>query len=382
MSGPTDRRNASAMLALALLGVRIALLGFGLSTLAPSSAGYGLGNDARRFHDISQAPGTPYRDFPVEIPPVAVGVVEAIDGASSVDLAKRLAVLMLACDVGVALVLLAGWGRRTALVYWVIGTPLAFFLYLRLDLLTVLLSVVAVLLAKRRAQAAGGALFSLAVFTKLWPLVLLPLLWIARARRALAVAVAGVALGGLAWVAWVGVRGPIQVLTFRHAVGWEIESPIGFAVWRISGDVAVRQAGALRVGTVPVAVRALLYAGAATTIGWGWWRSRMRPDLAEGYGATVAVAGLMVFSTLLSHQYVAWLLPWVAISASRRVQLLAAIAAVAASATMLYTATSVPHAFTIQLWMLGLRNAAIVGVLAVAAWELRSATQNRGADLG
>ncbi len=58
-----------AWLAVGLLAARIALLLFGLNTLPARSAGFGLGNDARRFHDIATAPGTPYRDAQVEVPP-------------------------------------------------------------------------------------------------------------------------------------------------------------------------------------------------------------------------------------------------------------------------------------------------------------------------
>jgi Glycosyltransferase family 87 len=369
-----------AWLGVGLLVARVALLLFGLHTLPASSAGFGLGNDARRFHDIATAPGTPYRDAQVEVPPLAVGAIELLDGGTSVQLARRLAIAMLACDVAIAVVLWRGWNREVAAAYWVMGTPLAFFIYLRLDLLTVLLAVGAIALARRRsagAEVAGGAAIAASVFTKLWPVVLLPLLWIDRARRAAIVAGGAIVVGTIAWIAWVGTQGPIQVLTFRHATGWEIESEIGFVVWRVTGDVPVRSGGALRVGHVPGVVRLLLIVGTALVILWGWWRCRARPDLAEGLGATVAVAALIVGSTVLSHQYVAWLLPWVAIAAFRPARLLTAIAAVGAAATMLYTATDVPHALGIQLWMLGVRNAAIVGVLATAALELSRSAHRR-----
>jgi Glycosyltransferase family 87 len=372
-----------AWLGLGLLVVRVVLLVFGLHTLPATSAGFGLGNDARRFHDIATAPGVPYRDAQVEVPPLAVGAIELLDGGTSVQLARRLAVVMLICDVAIAIVLWRGWSREIAAAYWVMGTPLAFFIYLRLDLLTVLLAVGAIALARRRstvAEVAGGTALAASVFTKLWPVVLLPLLWIDRARRATVVAVGAMIAGTIAWVAWVGTQGPIQVLTFRHATGWEIESEIGFVVWRVTGDAPIRSGGALRVGQVPGVIRFLLIAITAVVILWAWWRCRPRPDLAEGLGATVAVAALIVGSTVLSHQYVAWLLPWVAIAAIRPVRLLTAIAAVGAAATMLYTATDVPHAFGIQLWMLGLRNAAIVGVLAVAALELSRATRRPSAE--
>jgi hypothetical protein len=376
----TSRLGARRLtwLAIGLLAVRIALLSFGLNTLPARSAGFGLGNDARRFHDIATAPGTPYRDTQVEVPPLAVGAIELLDGRTSVQLARRLAVAMLLCDVAIALILWRTWGSEVASSYWVLGTPLAFFIYLRLDLLTVLLTVAGVALAKRRTTAAevgGGGLLAAAVFTKLWPLVLVPLLWIDRARRAVWVAIAALLAGTVAWLVWVGAQGPIQVLTFRHASGWEIESEVGFVLWRVTGAIPVRSGGALRIGSVPVPVRVLLVAATGAVVLWAWWRCRSEPHLAEGLGATVAVGAIIVGSTVLSHQYVAWLLPWVAVATVRPIRLLTGIAAVGAAATMLYTATDVPHAFGIQLWMLGLRNAAILGVLAFAAWHLHDATR-------
>ncbi len=290
---------------------------------------------------------------------------------------------MLFCDAAIALILWRTWGPEVASAYWVMGTPLAFFIYLRLDLLTVLLAVAGVALARRRtvgAEVGGGGLLAAAVFTKLWPLVLLPLLWIERARRATWVAAGGLVAGSVAWIAWAGVQGPIQVLTFRHATGWEIESEIGFVLWRVTGASPGRSGGALRIGSVPAPVRVILVAATGAVALWAWWRCRSRSELAEGLGATVAVAAVIVGSTVLSHQYVAWLLPWVAIAAVRPIRLLAGIAAVGAAGTMLYTATNVPHAFGIQLWMLGLRNAAIVALLAFAVWELHVATRGPTGD--
>ncbi len=60
-----------------LLSVRLVLLVLGLSTLSADRAGTGLGNDATRFQQIATHPGTAYRDFQVEFPPVTYGAKAA-----------------------------------------------------------------------------------------------------------------------------------------------------------------------------------------------------------------------------------------------------------------------------------------------------------------
>ena len=182
-----DRRVAWGLIAL-LIAVRVAAILWGLDRLPADEAGTGLGNDARRFHDITTTAGRPYRDFPVEIPPVAIGAIELLDPGSSRTLATNLAVAMLACDLATAAMLGLTWGRRTALTYLVLGAPLAIFVYFRLDLLSVALAVAAVVAARRGAQRTAGLTLAAAALTKVWPVVLLPLLAIHRRSRAVAFA--------------------------------------------------------------------------------------------------------------------------------------------------------------------------------------------------
>lgn len=49
-----------------------------------------------------------------------------------------------------------------------------------------------------------------------------------------------------------------------------------------------------------------------------WVRSSRHPQDAAGLGALSAVAALLVFSPLLSDQYVFWLFPWAAVAATER----------------------------------------------------------------
>jgi hypothetical protein len=356
-----------------LLLVRVALLVVTLETLPPGSAGTGFGNDARRYHEIATSQGRPYRDFEAEVPPVGLFAIDALDGATGVDLAIRLGISMLAVDIVIAVVLRLGWGEDVAFRYWVIGTPIALFIYLRLDLLSVLLGVIAITLARGRRASSGVALAA-GILTKIWPILLWPILLIERATRAAVLTIVLTVAGALAWMAWGGADGPVQVLTFRHASGWEFQSPIGFLVWQIGQEATRSEGGSARVGTAPIALRvglALVVAGVAA---WAYWRSRDHRDVAEGHAATVAVAALLVFSPVGSHQYLAWLLPWVAIGGGARVRDWALIAGVAASATALYAGRPVPGSYWIDVTLLGLRNVAYVVILVTASLELVRAT--------
>src|SRR5204862_1238191 len=85
--------------------------------------------------------------------------------------------------------------------------------------------------------------------------------------------------------------------------------------------------GANRTGDIPgwarVALAVLLVLGLAAV----WWRARrVRVDPA-GAPALAAVATLLVLSPVLSPGYIAWLLPWAAVSYldSRRLYRLAPV---------------------------------------------------------
>lgn len=104
-----------------------------------------------------------------------------------------------------------------------------------------------------------------------------------RWKRSLAVVVALPVLGTAAWLWCSGVRGIVEVLTFRGATGWEIESVIG-SVWRAVDPATMRlESGAIRVGwnhpliamglfalTGPPALWAIWAGARVGRIGTGW----------------------------------------------------------------------------------------------------------------
>jgi hypothetical protein len=108
---------------------------------------------------------------------------------------------------------------------------------------------------------------------------------------------------------------------------------------------------------------------------WAWTRTAGDRRLAEGLGATVAVSALIVLSPVGSHQYLVWLLPWVAISRSDRVRDWAFIATLSATATALYAGRPVPYSYWIDVVALGIRNASLVILLVVGIVEIRPASR-------
>lgn len=335
-----------------------------------------IGGDARRYDSIVNAAGLPYRDHSVEYPPGSVAAIFAVHGETLFATQVRLVLSQLGVDLACALVLAWGFGRRTGVAYLVIGAPFALFpfLYFRVDLVSVLLAAAAVailhrslrsgvgqsplrrvtdartrlgglgervarwLAAGNRAELAAGVLLALAVLTKIWPIALVPGLVVLRRWRALAACfVTGLVLG-LAWLAMAGIDGVLPVVSFRDARGWQLESVAGIVVHVLEPARAQVESGAWRTGIMPPFARPLLTLLSFGTIALAWWwASRRGAPTDESSGAVwgrapiAAVLGLLVFAPIISPQYVAWLLPFAAIAATRGDRRLAVLVTAAAA---------------------------------------------------
>ncbi|HSL11512.1 MAG TPA: hypothetical protein VLA82_09395, partial [Actinomycetota bacterium] len=158
----------------------------------------------------------------------------------------------------------------------------------------------------------------------------------ARRPAALGPAAAIVAVGGLAWFLWGGRDGPIQVLTSRGAVGWAVDSTVGSIVRLVTGEPAIAEANALRVGAIPLWARAASFVAlVATQV--AIWHDAERDRDREPFGGTsvAAVAALLALAPVSPTLAAAWVVPWVAVAISsdreeRRVATLA-IGAIALS---------------------------------------------------
>ena len=125
-----------------------------------------LGGDARRYAVIVGEEGTPYRDYDVEYPPLALGLMHAIERPTSLGTLTALSFSQLALELATAAVLAWAWSRRAAITYLVLGSPMLLypFPYLRIDLLSVFLAVLGLGLLRRGRERTGGAALALSVF--------------------------------------------------------------------------------------------------------------------------------------------------------------------------------------------------------------------------
>jgi hypothetical protein len=280
--------------------------------------------EASRFWEIAHAQGTPYRTFPVEYSIVEVGLIKAIASGDLTFASAALAVVAFAADMVAFIAVRARAGMSAAARYLYLGTPLLIFIYRRSDLLSVALATTAAAFVTARRQRTGGAALGVAILTKLWPIVVAPALLVRGRSRAVPWLVGTCAVGALWWAMVGGLAGPWEVISFRGATGWEIESSVGTVVWTLTGERRFEE-GAFRTGTITSVEKGILLAALVALLWIIWSRAARSSEDEWGVPAATAVAALLVLSPLLSPQYAAWLLPWVAMSKARRFRWVAAI---------------------------------------------------------
>jgi hypothetical protein len=268
---------------------------------------------AHRFVQIAHAPGIPWRDTPIEY---AIGdwfVARAVGWGSLAVARALLAVVAFGADLVAWRAVARGWGRDAAVRYLWLGAPLLIFIYRRSDLVPVALAALGLAWARRDRQRAGGIALGAAVLTKVWPVVVAPVLALERRARALTTAAIAAAAGVATWVVIGGPGALRQVGTFRGSTGWEIGSTIGVPVWAFTGQHQFEN-GANRSGTIPAGAPEALLLLTLVTVVAIWLLARRREEEPAGAPALAAVAALLVFSPVFSPQYVAWLLPWAAVA--------------------------------------------------------------------
>jgi hypothetical protein len=311
--GATPRligRDATGPFIAFLLALHLAAFGLALATARTGLAG---DVDIRRFQAIAGAPGVPYRDVEVEYAPVELAAIEVVASTDATATARRVTALAFVADLVTASVLAWGWGRRVAGAYLLVSLPLLPVMVARLDPLVVALAAAGFAASYRDRERAGGILLGLACLAKLWPLVLIPALLLQRRRRTAAWFTGTFAAGLGAWLAVGGVSGVRQVITFRGASGWQIESLIGAVVHVLTGGPIHDEAGAQRVGLVPGWGEALLLALLIAAVTAVWLRARGWTGTLAGDPSLAALGTLLALSPVFSVQYACWLTPWLAI---------------------------------------------------------------------
>jgi hypothetical protein len=325
-----------------LIAARIGGLALILHSLPQNVAGHYVGTDAIRFNEIATTAGTPYRDFEVEVPPIEYFELKLIGGATARDTAITLAWSQVVVDLVVVFAMVLGWGRNAALAYLVISLPLAPFLYFRLDLLSVALAALAMAFVRRRRDSAGGVTLALAVLTKMWPVVLAPALALQRKWKSLALAGGCLAAGVIGWVLWAGAGAPMQVITFRHSHGWQIESTVGALMLKFSRLPVIYEGGANRIGYASVPSRAALSLILAGLLALATWIAAKHQVGSDGVLPLVSVGLLLLAAPILSWQYIAWLFPWAAVALADRERGLGAMTFVLAGVSALLIFQGIP----------------------------------------
>jgi len=307
--------------------VPIAAVAVGKSTVIVS------GSDFDNYYDIGTKPGRPYVDYPVEFPVVTAQVFRTLApmAGNRERFGVSLVMLNVAADVVIAGALFWGWGIEASACYALITIPLLDLFLLRFDLWpTVLAAIAAAAWRRERRVLAAVGLVAGGAF-KLWPLMFLPLLLVVSdARRRIVSLAAAVVAGLLALADWLWVAGPsglYQVLTFRGARGWELESTVG-AMWMLFDQSSMRhETGAWRIGATSGPIAILLFVLGAIPCLWMIWRGARTGHLGAGWAG--GISALLFMSALLSPQFAVWLAPasgiaWV--ERDRRISVLTGLA--------------------------------------------------------
>jgi hypothetical protein len=297
-------------------------------------------------------------------------------------------------------------GKAGASLAVVAATPLLLgeLALTRFDALPVALTAVATAVLLRGRPVVAGVLLGVAIATKLYPLLLLPLLWAYVARRggrrrawgAVAASAAAAAVVVLPFAtlapgeAWFSVRAQLarglQVESLPASVVLAIDSFLeralstGIASIDEGGTGAVRSADVVGVaGTIVGTVSALL---TLAIVLWIWLGAlRSTPDRASYVRCAAAVvAAQLAFGRVLSPQFVLWLVPFVPLVQGRRGRAALGLLVVALLTTRLwfpesyrdYVNTQEPLAILLLL----ARNLVLVAILAAlvvpARWVARA----------
>jgi hypothetical protein len=277
----------------------------------------GRSGDLERFVEISHN-GVPYVDQAVEYPPLQTALIMLL-GHWTIATAVVLTAVVNACATLLCWrILQREWSPRVGLWFLWFALPIQVFMVVRLDAVVVAMTVVAVSVARRGRSIVAGVVFGGAVLFRVWPLVILPALWLFDRRRAAFVAISTTLAGGVLWLAVFGPGALQQVATYRGATMWHIETPLGVAALIRSGGRFVLDAGAARMGAMHGWQIVVLESLTVATMLVAAIVARRRAVDPAGGPSLAAVASLILVSPVASPQYVSWLLPWAAITSSER----------------------------------------------------------------
>jgi hypothetical protein len=275
--------------------------------------------DLDRFFEIGSSTGRPYVSFQVEHAPGTLALLRVVARAARDR--RRFGVMLVSlqalADLVISVSLARTFGWPASLIYLALAVPVLALVYTRVDLLPTAAATLAVTAHHRKRPALSALALACGVGFKLWPLPLAVLFFrhqtpSSRRRFAWSFA-AGLAALALAWIGVGGARGIGEVVTFRGATGWQLESVVGAALAFWQRDTLRLESGAWRLGHISPIVAPVLLASATVVALWLAWAGGGEEDRV-GAAWLASATALLVCSPLLSPQYMAWLIPAAAIA--------------------------------------------------------------------
>jgi hypothetical protein len=301
----------------------------------------------------------PYRDFDPAYPPAAIpililpsllGAKEGIWESYALrfeNLALLLGALLIFTVVLALGALHASRGRTILAAAFVAISPLLVgsIMPARYDLWPAALTVGGLAAVIGGRTRLGGAVLGLAVMAKVYPLVILPLVFMHVWRRSggrAALTCTAFSVGSAVAVAlpflviapvgvWQSVRDlvarPLQVESLGAAVLW-----VGHAVAGVPIEVATSFGSDNLVGPLPDVVATIQSLALALALAgiWAWFgRAQGSNDQRLVMASAAAVCAFILFGKVLSGQYLIWLVPLVALMNGRRAILAAIVVSVA-----------------------------------------------------
>jgi hypothetical protein len=319
--------------------------------------------DFDRYYEIGSAPGSPYVDHQAEHPIATVAVFRALAHlpGGRTGFGFGLVGLDLIADAIIVGSLLWGWGEVAAAAFAVMLIPVLDLFFNRIDPWSVAAATLAIAAWRRGAPRRLGIALAVGGGLKLWPLVLAGALFVPFRKNAIAAFIA--TAGALAGVTLVlaGGQGLVQVLTFRGASGWQIESVVGSLI-HLWGSTPRFESGSWRIGSISGPVSIALFVVAAPLGLWCSWRGARRDRIGTGWLAAVAL--LLLLSALFSAQYVIWLVPAAAIAWSEGDRSSALLTALTVVLTAIFWSSfgAVIAGHASALTLVVLRNASLLAV--------------------
>jgi len=322
----------------------------------------------------------PYRSVPWEFPPLTLpfAVLEKVSFGSRAIYLTLFAAVTVSLELGSLELLRRQWPghvRQLTWIWTVAVLPVALLAWFRLDFLAVFFATLALIAIERRTSdwpviwpiVAGVA-------TKLWPGLLLIVLVVQRRWRALVVTTTGSAIFFAAWYAY-SPSGFRTFVRYRAGEGLEVESVLAslrllghHGPFHVRSGAWVIDAGGFRWADSVMGACLLLF---GLTLGW-WAYRRKGCDHVALSGALVL--GSMLFSRLLSAQYLVWLAPFVAVlwvRGHRAVGWLATLAAWLTVAYLLWFEHHLVHDSKAIAGIVLARNVVLVALLVVLVVAVR-----------